>query len=192
MTFCLLLLSRCACPTVPSFSLVLFKMWGRSWAPAAIWKNRVGQRQFGQRDFAAAKKCRWIWAKRGADSRGTTKLRDFIESRVHADTDSCAVLRFGESLPGRHRTLVAVVCAFRTPFAKNSGRATDHDRAIIERRIFHHGSRIHSIFECGRVNKWFHLCAGGTLGLQRAIVLIVFEIAAGHRHQDAAGFVFVP
>src|ERR1700730_17736386 len=164
----------------------------RNWAPAAIWKNRVGQRQFGERDFAAAKKCRWIWAKRGADSRGTAKLRDFIESRVHADTDSCAVLRFGKSLAGRRRTLVADVYAFPTPFAKNYGRATDHDLSIIELRCFHHGSRIHSILECGRVNKWFHRCAGGTLGLQRAIVLIVFEIAAAHQHQDGAGFVIEP
>src|SRR5207237_10393004 len=94
-----------------------------------------------------------------------------------------------QRLPGGHRTFVTVLRALWPPFAENSGRAADHDRAIIERSIFHDRSRIHSIFKRSRVNKRLHRCAGGTLSLQSTIVLIVFEIAATHEHENAADFV---
>ena len=112
--------------------------------------------------------------------RRSTKLQNAIQSGIHADADGCTVLRFGQRLARRDRALVPVFRHFRSPFTEDSSSATDHDRAVIQRRIFHHRSRIHSVFKRGCVNERQHGRSYRTFGLQRAVVLIVLEIAAPH------------
>ncbi len=65
---------------------------GRVWSPAAVWKYRVSERELGERDLAAAEKCRRIRTQWGMNPCRATKLQDFIESRVHPDANSCAIL----------------------------------------------------------------------------------------------------
>src|ERR1700726_87381 len=64
----------------------------RHWARAAIRKNRVGESELGQCDFAAAKQCRRIWAKARTNSRGSTKLQHLVQARFHSNPDAGAVL----------------------------------------------------------------------------------------------------
>src|SRR6202166_1179015 len=61
-------------------------------APTSVWKNRVGESELGQRDFAAAKQGRRIRAQAGTNSRRSTKLQNFVETGVHSDPDGGAVL----------------------------------------------------------------------------------------------------
>src|SRR5713226_6517050 len=61
-------------------------------APTSIWKNRVGESELCQCDFAAAKQCRRIGAKAGTNSRRSTKLQNLVETRFHSDPDRGAVL----------------------------------------------------------------------------------------------------
>ena len=159
--------------------------------PAAIRKNRVGQRQFGQRDFAAAQEmspetdaaASWI-AGVAAELESRHRRRRFIPMRTVAP-----FFRFRERLARGDRPFVAVVRALRSPFAENAGRAADHDRAIIERGIFHDRSGKHSLLERSRKNKRRHRRAGRPFRLQRAIVLVVLEIAAADERENAAGLI---
>ena len=75
---------------VPFFDL--FQNVRRHWARTAIRKNRVGESQLGQCDFAAAKQCRRIRAKVRTNSRRSTKLQNLVETRFHSDPDGGAVL----------------------------------------------------------------------------------------------------
>src|SRR3984893_266916 len=58
---------------------------GRVWSPAPVWKYRVSERELGERDFAAAEKCRRIRAQRRTNARRATKLQDLIDASVHSD-----------------------------------------------------------------------------------------------------------
>src|ERR1700736_2925936 len=64
----------------------------RNWARAAIRENRVGESELCQCDFAAAKECRRIWTKARPNSRRSTKLQNLVQTRLHSDPDSGAVL----------------------------------------------------------------------------------------------------
>ena len=63
----------------------------RIWPPAAVWKDRVSESELGQRELTASEKCGWIRTKRGTDTRRRAKVQHFIDSRVHADADGCAI-----------------------------------------------------------------------------------------------------
>src|SRR5207245_6196034 len=52
---------------------------------------------------------------------------------------------------------------------------------------FHQRSGIHSFLESSRVNERQHCSPGGPAGLQRAVVLVVFEIATAYQHQNVTG-----
>ena len=95
-------------------------------------------------------------------------------------------------MPRRHCALITVLRALRPPFTEDSSCAANHDRAIIERRIFHERSREHSFFKRGRVNQRQHRSSGWSLRLQRAVVLVVFEIAAANQDQDVSSLVIKP
>ena len=154
------------------------------WAPAAVWENRVCKCQLGQSDLAAAQKCGRVGAKRRTDARRGAKLQHCVDSRVHSQADRCAIFGFGQCLPRCHRAFITVVSAFWTPFAKNSRCATDHHRAIIQRRILNQRSGVHSFLESGGVNKRRHCSSGGPAGLQRTVVLVVLEIASAYQHEN--------
>src|SRR5947209_5581957 len=82
--------------------------------------------------------------------------------------------------------VIAVLSAFWSPFAQDSGCTANHDRAVIERRIFHERSREHSFFKSRRINEWEHCRSGRAPGLQGTVVLIVLEIASAHEDEDVA------
>src|SRR6202030_68223 len=46
-----------------------------------------------------------------------------------------------------------------------------------------------SVLEGGGVNEWFDRGAGGAPGLERAVVLVVLEIASADEDKDAGGLV---
>ena len=50
-------LSLCIPDHVPVFLFDAFQNMRRARTPAAVWKNRVGEREFRERDFAAAEEC---------------------------------------------------------------------------------------------------------------------------------------
>ena len=157
--------------------------------PAAVRETRVSQRQFRERDFAAAQKCRGIRTQRRFDSGRLAHLQHGVHARHHPEPHRGAVLRFCERLPRRDRTFVAVIRAFRSPFPENARRAADHDRAIIERGIFHHRSRIKPFLERRRIHERQHRRPGRALRLERAIILAVLKIAPAHEREDAPRFV---
>src|SRR6266496_5159509 len=64
----------------------------RTCPPAAVWKYRVSQREFGERDLAAAQKRGGIRTQRRPNAGCRTELQDRIDACVHTDADSCAVL----------------------------------------------------------------------------------------------------
>src|SRR2546423_5560168 len=79
---------------VPDRAVLFFDAFqnvGRVCARAAIRKNRVGESELGQCDFAAAKQCRRIWAKARTNSRRSTKLQKFVETRFCSEPDTGAV-----------------------------------------------------------------------------------------------------
>ena len=118
-----------------------------------------------------------------------TELNDGIEPGVHADADGGAVFRFRERLARGDRAFVTVVCALRSPFAENAGRAADHDGAIIERGIFHDRAGEESFLKSRRVNKRQHRRARRAPRLERAVILVVLEIASADERENAAGLV---
>src|SRR5215468_9873725 len=60
-------------------------------SPAAVWKYRVRQRKFGQSDFAAPEKGGRIRTKWRMYARGRAKLQHRINSRIHPNSDACAI-----------------------------------------------------------------------------------------------------
>ena len=154
-------------------------------APAAIRENRVGQGEFGERDLTAAEKCRGERAQRRLDPGRLAELQHRIDADRHADADRRAVLRFRQRPARRHRSFIPVFLRLGSPFAENPSRAADHDRAIIERRIFDERSGKQSVFESGCVNERLDRGAGGTARLERAVVLVVLEIATADQNEDS-------
>src|ERR1700736_3101429 len=79
---------------VPDSAVLFFDAFQnvrRHWAPPAIRKNRVGESELCQCDFAAAKQCRRIWAKARTNSRRSTQLQNLVQTRFHSDPDGGAV-----------------------------------------------------------------------------------------------------
>src|SRR5205807_7202762 len=157
--------------------------------PAAIGKNRVSEREFAERDFAAAEKRRRERAQRRLDSSRFAKLEDGIDTGGHTNADRRAVLRFYERRPRRDRSFVTVLLRFGSPFTENAGRAADHDRAVIERGIVDERSREQAVLERRRVNERLDRGAGGPPRLQRAIILVVLEIASADQDQDSGSLI---
>ena len=108
---------------------------------------------------------------------------------VSADANGRAILRFRERFPRRDRPFVTVVSRLRSPFAENAGRAADHDGAIIERGILHERAREKSFREGRGINERDASRCRPGVGLERAIVFVMLEIAAADEREDAAGLI---
>ena len=156
------------------------------WSPTAVREDGVGQCELGQSNFTAPEKCRRIRSQRRFDSGFAAEIDHALDSRIHPEPNGGAIFRFRECLARGDRPFVAILRGFRSPFAENSSRPADHDCAIIERGILHHGAGEHSFLECGGENKWRHRGSRRPARLQCAIVLVVLEIAAAHQRKHAA------
>src|SRR6266480_4735859 len=80
---------------VPNQSSVLFldalQNMRHVWSPSAVWEYRVRKSEFGQSNLAAPEKRSGIRTKRGMNSRRSAKLQHRINSRIHPNSDACAI-----------------------------------------------------------------------------------------------------
>src|SRR5262249_19797523 len=62
------------------------------WSPAAVWEYRVRERELSQSHLATAEKRSRIRTKRRMNACRSAKLQHCIDSRVHPNSDGCAIL----------------------------------------------------------------------------------------------------